>query len=72
MYLRFKVGSIPYFKNISNSDRVAVILIYVGSNSSIAELTQGTTPATVATVLTANNLTNTTHLTGSFSYIAAT
>lgn len=66
-------GNIIVFKNIANGvNRVVSIGAYVGSNTTSASLYRASAVGTDATTLTDSNLTNTTQLTGSITYISAT
>lgn len=63
-------GQIPAFKNINNSNKVSGIFIHVQGNATKAECYHVTNPETDSVALKVDNLTNTTQLTGSLTYIA--
>lgn len=67
------VGNIIVFKNIAGgANRVVSIGGYVGPNTTSASLYHASAITTDATTLTHANLTATTQLTGSITYISAT
>lgn len=64
-------GQIPIYKNINNSNKVSGIFIHVQGNTNKAEILHVTNPETDSVALAVVNLTNTTQLTGSLTYISA-
>ena len=71
---QFRDGTIPDYRNMSNSpsNKVTGILMHIGSSMTMADVFHTTNPATAAGFLTNANLTATTQLTGSLRYVCAT
>jgi len=65
-------GPAMVFKKISNGNKAINITTYIASNSTTGSLYTVRTADTASLRLTHSELTNTTELTGSFTYIAAT
>jgi hypothetical protein len=66
-------GSVIVFKNIAGGvNRIVSLGAYIGANTTSASLYHASTATSNATTLTDTNLTATTQLTGSVTYISAT
>jgi len=66
-------GNVIVFKNIAGgANRVVSIGAYIGANTTSASLYHASAITSDATTLTHTNLTATTQLTGSVTYISAT
>ena len=65
-------GPVMVFKNINNANKAINITSYIASNTTTASLYTVRTADTASLRLTHSELTNTTEITGSFTYIAAT